>query len=227
MVLCFKTEVSKPVKEILIVVSTYNRLDLTALTLTSVKQNKSSISDVLVLDDASSTYDAKWLDRWTFPVERRETTVGVGRAARARYERFLLSDYRYLCALDNDILVAENFDLQLLNLWHRVDNAELTVVTGYRSVTQKVILDLGDYHEVDGVGGACHFVDRATAQKVVEKMEPTWPHAWDRAISKVYAKKFAPARSLVEHLGVYGSGVNGASNDIALNPQVSFRMQAL
>ena len=211
-------------KEILIVISTCNRVDLTGLTLGSVKVNKSALSDVLVLDDASTSFNSVWLDRWGFPVERRENSVGVGRAAKARYERFLLSDYLYLCALDNDILLCDKFDLRLLELWHRVATPALTLVTGYRSTTQKVLADYGDYQEVDGVGGACHFVDRPSAQRAIEKMEPIWPHAWDRAISSVYEKKFAPACSFAEHLGIYGSGVNGASSDVAVAPQISLKM---
>ena len=211
-------------KEILIVISTCNRVDLTGLTLSSVKLNKSALSDVLVLDDASTSFNTTWLERWGFSVERRESSVGVGRAAKARYERFLISDYRYLCALDNDVLVCEKFDLRLLELWHTLASSALTVITGYRSITQKVLADHGEYQEVDGVGGACHFVDRSSAQRVVEKMEMVWPHAWDRAISTVYEKKFAPAQSFVEHLGIYGSGVNGASGDVAVAPQTLLKM---
>lgn len=215
-------------KDILVIVSTCNRIDLTGLTLSSVRENRSGASDVLVLDDASTAYDAIWLTKWGFEFERRQTTVGVGRAARARYERFLLSEYRYLCALDNDLLVCPQFDLRLYELWHRLphDN-NLTILTGYHSVTQQVLSESDSYVEVDGVGGACHFLDRATAQAALEKMEPVWPHNWDHCISRVYEKKFAPKRSFVQHLGIFGGGVNGASADIAVDSQATLNLHPI
>lgn len=209
-------------KDILIIVSTFNRPDLTGLTLSGIKAHKSHASDVLILDDASTAYDAAWLTKWGFELERRAKTIGVGPAARARYERFLLSEYKYLCALDNDVLVCPSFDLLLYSLWHHVPHDALnhTILTGYRSVTQKVLSDSdAEYVEVDGVGGACHFLDRATADSVMQRMAPVWPHNWDHEISRVYEKKFAPRSSFVEHLGIFGSGVNGTSGDVAVHSQ--------
>jgi len=205
------------VRDILILMSTYERQDLTGLALTSLSRHKSGLSDVLILDDASLSYNQAWLERWGYPVERREKNVGVGPAAFARYSRFLLSGYHYLCALDNDVLVCPKFDLLLLDLWHRVTSSQLTVVTGYRSVTQKVVSEGDDYDEVDGVGGACHFVDRSTATSILEKLQTPWPHNWDHCISRVYEKKFAPKKSFIEHLGIFGSGVNGWSADVSVN----------
>lgn len=214
-------------KEILIVVSTCNRTDLTALTLTSVKAHKSAASEVLILDDASAAYDEAWLRKWGFQVQRRARTLGVGPAAKARYEQFLATEFRYLCALDNDILVCAKFDLLLLDLWHRVASEALTVVTGYHSVTQTTLAAHEDYVEVDVAGGACHFIDRPTASRILNKMEAEWPHNWDHVISRAYEKKFAPACSFVEHLGIYGSGVNGLSVDTAVNSTATLVLQPL
>lgn len=205
-------------KDILVIVSTANRRDLTGITLNSLKRSLSPASDVLILDDNSECYPIDWLLGWGWPVERREARIGVGRAAMSRYTRFLQSpeQYRYLCAVDNDLIFGARFDYRLRQLWEVIKNDELTILTGYRSVTQKVLAEHEDWVEVDGVGGAVHFVDRLTAQQLMDTMPDNWwGHNWDHCISRVYRRKIAPRRSLTEHLGIHGDGVNGVSVDVA------------
>lgn len=206
-------------KDILIIVSTFNRRDLTGITLDSIQRCKSQASDVLILDDNSDTYGADWLTRWNWPVERREASIKVGRAALCRYTRFLESpeQYRYLCAVDNDLVFAAHFDYRLRQLWEVTrQEGVLTVVTGYRSVTQRVLVEHDDWCEVDGVGGAIQFVDRATAHALIGAMPHVWwTHNWDHCISKIYQRKIAPKCSWAQHLGIHGDGVNGVSVDVA------------
>jgi len=206
-------------KDILIIVSTFNRRDLTGITLDSITRCKSPASDVLILDDNSNKYPLDWLGRWGFPVERREAQIGVGKAALARYTRFLQAplQYRYLCAVDNDLIFGAQFDYRLRQLWEVTkDPDKLTVLTGYRSVTQKVLAAHEDWAEVDGVGGAVQFVDRDTATVLMMNMPPGWwGHNWDHCISRVYSRKIATSRSLAQHVGIHGDGVNGISADVA------------
>lgn len=206
-------------KDILVVVSTANRRDLTGITLNSLKRCLSPASDVLILDDNSECYPIDWLLGWGWPVERREVRIGVGKAALSRYTRFLQSSeqYRYLCAVDNDLIFGAQFDYRLRQLWEVVkDPNQLTILTGYRSVTQTVLTEHDDWVVVNGVGGAIHFVDRQTAQRLVDTMPRNWwGHNWDHCISRVYERKIAPRRSLAEHLGIHGDGVNGVSVDVA------------
>lgn len=205
-------------KDILVIVSTANRRDLTGITLNSLKRCLSPASDVLILDDNSDTYPLNWLLNWGWPVEHREARIGVGKAALSRYTRFLQASdqYRYLCAVDNDLIFGARFDYRLRQLWDVTKSDQLTILTGYRSVTQKVLAEHEDWVEVDGVGGAVHFVDRMTAQRLVDTMpKHWWGHNWDHCISRVYQRKIAPRRSLAEHLGIHGDGVNGVSVDVA------------
>jgi|PlaIllAssembly_1097288.scaffolds.fasta_scaffold07400_3 hypothetical protein len=206
-------------KDILVILSTCNRRDLTGITLNSLKRCLSPASDVLILDDNSECLPLNWLLGWGWPVERREARIGVGLAAMSRYRRFLESpsQYQYMCAVDNDLIFGACFDYRLRQLWEVVKNPDqLTVLTGYRSVTQKVLEEHDDWLVVDGVGGAIHFVDRPTAQRLMDTMPGNWwGHNWDHCISRVYQRKVAPRRSLAEHLGVHGDGVNGVSVDVA------------
>lgn len=206
-------------KDILVIVSTCNRRDLTGVTLDSLKRCLSPASDVLILDDNSECLPLNWLLRWGWPVERREVRIGVGRAAMSRYTRFLESpeQYRYLCAVDNDLIFGARFEYRLRQMWEVVKDPEkLTVLSGYRSVTQKIIEDHGHWLVMDGIGGAIQFVDRPTAKRLIDTMPPAWwAHNWDHCISKVYQRKIVPKRSWAEHLGTHGDGVNGVSVDIA------------
>lgn len=213
-------------RDILIIVSTFNRPDLTGVMLDSLKRCKSEASDVLILDDNSDKMCSDrtaldWLLRWGWPVERREVRAGVGKAALARFTRFLEASeqYRYLCALDSDLIFGAKFEYRLRQLWEVTKNPELlTVVTGYRSTTQTVLEEHDDWVNVDGVGGAVQFMDRATVQAVIGSMPSGWwKHNWDHCISRIFARKIATRRSLAEHLGVHGSGANGISHDVAFD----------
>lgn len=209
-------------KDTLIIVSTRNRADLTGITLDSVWRNKSAYADVVVLDDASTEYDKTWLERWGFKVARRQVVVGVGNAAKSRYLSFLASPgtYRYACMLDNDLMLSRDFDLKLKELWNRTASLHVmpTLLTGYRSVTQKIKSPGYSWLEASNLGGACQFVDRRNAlQLVIAMPQGDWPHNWDAKISTLCGKIFMPVNSLVQHLGVHGSGVNGVSSDTAFN----------
>ena len=208
-------------KPILIIISTFNRIDLTGIALDSIQRNKSSASDVLIIDDFSTEYREEWLGRWGWPVLRSSTPVGVGLAAFRRYQEFVNRGYAYFCALDNDVLVSPDFDLKMLKLFCAVDDGQLTVISGYLSSTQSVYLPKGvsdaDYWLATTINGICQFTDRDTAVRVLAAMEGKWEHPWDANISRVLTRIAVPRRSLVQHLGTHGFGVNGMSNDVAVN----------
>lgn len=208
-------------KDLLIVVSTYNRRDLTGVTLDALSQTMSPCSDVIILDDASTEYDIDWLQRWGFRVYRRFATAGVGEAARQRFLSFIVAarQYRYACLLDNDLMFVPAFDQRLRELWLRVSASHKSnvILTGYRSNTQTVVATpQPDWVETETIGGACQFIDREAAYQVITRMPAIWPHAWDALISKVGMRFVAPKCSWIEHLGVHGGGVNGISTDRAV-----------
>lgn len=202
---------------ILIVVSTYNRKDLTGQTLDSIARNKSDLSDVLILDDSSTDYDENWLKQWGWKVVRNPVNVGVGEMARKRFEEFLNRGYTYLCAIDNDLQLGAHFDYRLLRVWQKTRAEDLTVVTGYRSKTQVCLESHPEWDVVNSVGGAMQFIDRYTAQTIMAKMENQWTHNWDHRISLLCQRKIATRPSLAQHMGIYGSGVNGPSTDVAID----------
>lgn len=208
---------SRTKPNVLIVVSTCNRKDLTGQTLDSIARNKSELSDVLIIDDNSQEYDEKWLKSWGWEVLRIPASQGVGEMARRRYSEFLQRGYPYLCALDNDLLLSAHFDYRLLRVWLKLKTDALTVITGYRSRTQVVLKTQTDWEDVNSVGGAMQFTDRLTASKILRLMEGQWGHNWDHRISLVYQHKLATRRSLAQHTGIYGSGVNGSSEDTAVD----------
>ena len=218
-------------KPILIVISTFNRRDLTGIALDSIRRNKSSLSDVLIIDDFSTSYGVEWLGRWGWPILRSSTPIGVGLAAFRRYQEFVNRGYTYLCALDNDVLVSRHFDMEMLRLFCAVDDGKLTVVSGYHSTTQSTYPPKGfretDYWLATTINGISQFTDHDTAVRVLAAMEGKWEHPWDANISRVLSRVAVPKRSLIEHLGIHGSGVNGVSEDIAVDfVGDSFRAQA-
>ncbi len=208
-------------KPILVVVSTFNRRDLTGIALDSIRRNKSSLSNVLIIDDSSADYSLEWLGRWGFPVLRQPANVGVGLAAFWRYKEFIARGYAYLCALDNDVLVSKHFDLEMLRLFCAVDDGKRTVVSGYHSTTQSTYppksFSETDYWLATTINGISQFTDRASAERLMPEMENKWDTLWDITISRAVTRIAVPKRSLIQHLGIHGSGVNGVSDDVAVN----------
>lgn len=222
-------------KHILIVVSCFNRPDLTGLTLDQIERQKSSVSDVLVLDDASTEMDMNFFTRWPFEVFQFAEHQGVGKMARKRLELFLNQTQKFLLALDNDVLLAKNFDLKCLNYWLEaraeycglnLENAVLNIrrkilVSGYRSVEHAPIASVNpNLIHVKAVGGICHFMSRDDAEYALEKMDETdgWhERMWDHNFPRLFDACVVPKRSLVEHTGRHGSGHNGYSEDMAID----------
>lgn len=216
-------------KPILIVVSTFNRIDLTGIALDSIKRNKSAASDVLIIDDYSTEYREEWLNRWGWPILRSSTPVGVGLAAFRRYQEFVNRGYAYVCVIDNDVLVSRDFDVEMLKLFCAADDGKLTVVSGYHSRTQSTYtaqpacarspwdFQEADYWLATTINGISQFTDHDTAVRVLAAMEGKWEHPWDANISRVLTRIAVPKRSLIQHLGIHGFGVNGMSEDIAVD----------
>lgn len=219
--------------EVLIVVSTFNRRDLTGLTLDSILRNKTDHADVVIVDDHSTDYDVSWLKEWGWPVVQPKEHLGVGLMAKFRFQLYLDHSHPYTCCLDNDVALASAFDWKLLGLYQRVQAAflrglptrlglalvqPLIVVTGYYSVTQKVLDARFDRVRVSSIGGINHFTERKAVERIMLKMPVDWwSHTWDRNISQCYDWIIAPRRSLVQHQGIHGTGVNGSSKDVAVD----------
>lgn len=202
-----------PAKRNLIVVSTYNRQDLTALCLDSIAKNKSPRSSVVILDDASTQYTKEWLEQWGWQVIRREETIGVGMASRARFSRAAESPdgFGFFVLVDSDVTFGQDFDARMRSICEGVPYGSL--VSGYRSVAYDVVERFPDYVQVKRVGGACLGLTRSTAQTVLAELD--WTTLWDQDTGKFNC--YCPRRSLAQHLGTSGTGQNGLSWDVAFD----------
>lgn len=205
---------------IMVVVSTYNRRDLTGQCLDSLARCKSPWTQVVILDDASTEFDRDWLSLWGFPVHRRMKSIGVGLAAKSRIDFFLSirKEFQFLIACDNDISFVDLFDLRMRSTWEFAnDRKSLILMSGFNSVTYDVLSEHAGYDQVYKIGGACQFMDRTTAQAIVDRLPPEeWNGGWDTHISRLPgARCIVPKKSLVQHHGNYGNGHNGRSWNIA------------
>jgi len=206
-------------KPILIVVSTWNRRDLTGITLDSIKRSKSSLSDVLIIDNASTEYGEEWLSRW-FKTGVQPDPFNVGMMAQARLMVFTeCNDHPYVLTLDNDLVLSPGFDVASLEAWHLMNRAGLCVFSPYRSCTQEVIGEEADGRllRVNKINGCAQFMDRETASLLLQQMHGKWDHVWDWTMTKLLGSIVVPSRSMVQHMGIHGTGVNGVSPDVAVN----------
>ena len=121
-----------------------------------------------------------------------------------------------MCALDNDLLFGKCFDLALLQLFSKVNDDAMTVVTGYRSQLKPACAECSPFLIADRLGGACHFTDVKTAGKIVN-LEMAWGHTWDTDLAKKLSRIGMPRYSWMQHQGIFGNGVNGESDDFAVD----------
>lgn len=209
---------------VLIVVSTFNRKDLTGQTLSSIARAKHPWSQVVILDDCSDEYGRDWLSMWGFPIHRRMKPIGVGLAARARLEFFtnLRKEFEFLVACDNDITVADLFDLKLRSVWERLRTEhpeDKMLLSGFSSVTYDIAEEQPYYNRVFKIGGACLFLDQKTADHLLTSLpDESWNGRWDNAVSEKVTGCYVPKKTLAQHHGNYGSGHNGPSWNVATNP---------
>lgn len=208
-----------------IIVSTHNRRDLTGITLDAIMACKRPETPVWVVDDYSTEYDEDWL--LSFGVKRVvkppniRTFSGRHRAANAakfRLRAFLDSGKSVGILFDNDALVAPGFEEEAFRIFDVIESEKRAIGTLYRSTKhpakQEPIIDAERPAILEHVGGLSLLVTRLSAHHLLSGI--TWDAEWDWQLHKI-ASIYAPLHSYVEHIGRHGSGVNGESDDRAVN----------
>lgn len=219
-----------------VIISTHNRRDLTGITLDAIMACKRPEAPVYVIDDSSVEYTTEWLYSFgvTGVVEScvwntlrdNDHLSGVGRMARNRLEVFYgytgdLGDDGVGILLDNDALVAPGFDVEamrLVKLSRLLYGDDGVLATLYRSSAHPSVYEDKElsYVAMEHIGGISLVVDRAGALRLLGG-EINWGHEWDWQLHKAIPNIIAPMNSYVEHIGRHGGGVNGQSDDRAIN----------
>jgi len=191
---------------------------------------------VYVIDDESTEYTDEWL--YGFGVDGiiksgvwnalrdNDHLSGVGRMARNRLEVFYgytgdLGDDGIGILLDNDALVVPGFDIEamrLVKLSRLLYGNSGVLATLYRSSAHPSTHEDKElsYVAMEHIGGISLVVDRAGALRLLGS-EIQWGHEWDWQLHTAIPHIIAPPHSYVEHIGRHGGGVNGQSDDRAMN----------
>lgn len=167
----------------------------------------------------------------TDPDERKP--FGAGKMARLRLKVGIETHAEYIITLDNDALVTRGFDTMLMKTYDAIlrANADLYVkhllLTAYRSRWPHLAVESGsrtakavwgDWDQMVTIGGINHCVNRETAQFLIDTIpEEKWDNRWDYEVCNAVDAIYAPRYSHIEHIGRFGGGVNGVSEDKALN----------
>lgn len=198
-------------KDVLIVVSTCNRRDLTGITLDSIKHNKHPDTEVLIVDDHSKDYNPDWLRRWGWRVTQSEidfsipACIRIGKVARLRLTSFLALDKQFLIAMDNDLATAWRFDCKLLRLLREYPDTHRLLVTGY--ICNMVVEKQDMWCRISAGAGLLQCMSRTTAEYFLKAMTDTdWATGYDHRISGYAGNIICTPRSVVQHLGDYGTG---------------------
>jgi GT2 family glycosyltransferase len=103
-----------------VVIPSRNGRDLLAAQLSGIVQNLSGIaSEIIVADNGSSDGTAEWLKQ-TWPAVRTVVSAAPLSFARAVNSGILVARFRYVCLLNNDMLVEPAFFGALLEAFRRV-----------------------------------------------------------------------------------------------------------
>lgn len=200
-----------------IIVSTCNRKSLTGITLDSIMSCKANDTQVHVIDDCSTEYDNDWFDQFGVDtVVSGHSKIGCGAVAKERILRGT-GQSNFFILLDNDALVTPGFDVKSLMAYQilRKNIFSPLIFSPYRSATHEAYNEDHIYDRMKDIGGISLAMDRLTAKHLLSTVKE-WDNKWDYRICED-SILYAPRESWIQHIGRYGDGVNGESNDKALN----------
>ena len=204
-------------KDLLICVSTFNRMRVAELSIENLRYC-TSYADIWLYDDASTEGHVRQrlgnnVDRLYLNTENQ----GIDQLRVRQLRDFVGSSFGHLYLTDSDVIHDPNF---------------MTMLTGMRELEPRKIVSLYSSSQYQGTssgpygirrhsGGVSHLYTREQAELIVSKLDDSPVTCWDYLFPKLAETNFAYTRtSHLEHFGAGGlhSGAWNWLHDRALHP---------
>jgi tetratricopeptide (TPR) repeat protein len=212
-------------KKILIVVSTFNREKITALSLSQTKRYKSAYCCLQVYNDHSTHYDNTFLAHYADDVIQLPAKIGINKLRWYQFRKFLETDFEFLYLTDSDVIHDPQYVFMLEMLYERGKRSlPVSLFNSIFTFQPRMIL----YHK-DGIflkttaPGISMFYDRNMVEKILstsEKVGNVFDYLpWDnRAVVFLGMPWITSETSYVEHFGADGMNNDNHERDRAINP---------
>lgn len=215
----------KCTKKILIVVCTFNRKQITALSLRQTMRYKKAYCHLQVYDDHSTDYDDTFLNDYADEVIRLPEKMGIDDLRWYQFRRFMETDFDMLYLTDNDVIHDPSY-LDKLEQLYAMGNGKLPVSL-YNNIfllQPRFILfyDNGIFIK-SSAPGASMFYDRKMVELIVSFSKDIAHKLdylpWDnRAVSCLRLPWITPETSYLEHFGAGGINNDNYERQRAVNP---------
>jgi glycosyltransferase involved in cell wall biosynthesis len=212
-----------------IVVSTWNRREITELSLRQTSRFKAD-ADLIVYDDYSTEYDLDWLRRIAGDVRQAPRKLGIAALRAYQFREFLRSDAELVYFTDNDVLHDPTFVFRLRRMYDLIPAVKLPVClynSSFHSAPENSLKETREVEIRKTAPGISQLYDRSMAERIVaglvEKPGLEGLYGWDYHLPMILQLPWIQTRtSYLEHFGAGGmhnsAGDEGLERDRALNP---------
>ncbi len=196
--------------KILIAVATWNRPNVTQLCLENLQQVRSPTTAIMIYDDASTAYDANFLNSYCDGLLRFRLHGGIERSRARAFRDFVhrYSEFDILYLTDNDTIHDPNFTDVLCEFFTEQENYAFAHPVGlFRSVFHEHAIEqeFDKFVVSKTCPGVSQAYNREMAQKIVDLLDTNpvmetvygWDYHWPNTLLRPF---LISKTSLVEHL---------------------------
>lgn len=215
--------------KLLIVISTFNRKDITELSLWQTRRFKCDAT-LLVYDDHSTEYDVSWLACLADEVTKPPEKLGIEKMRALQLRDFLATGYDLLYLTDNDVLHDPNYVFRLRRLYSLPSELKFPVClfnSWFHAQPENILKEIQDIQIRKTAPGVSQLYDREMVERMVSALRQR-PHlwgqyGWDYHLPALLQRPWIQSTtSYLEHFGAHGmhnpAGLEGLDRDRALNP---------
>jgi hypothetical protein len=200
-------------KNILIVMTTFNRGDVTKLALENIDASRLN-ARLMVLDDHSTEFSLDDLKSWTRSsgVLRLPSKLGINHLRVVAHRIAESGNLKYIYHIDNDAIHDPDWLYRLYDMRKKFRGC-----LGLYNTAHHFMRTIQEYNDVvlrTSCAGISLFYDVADIKKVPE----TFNNSWDFVFGDILGHTFVSKVSFVEHLGAGGIHNKDFERDRAHNP---------
>lgn len=203
-------------KKILIIVPTFNRKNITELSLESTYKYKRPQDKLEVWDDHSTEYDLDWLQDKCDEVIKRDIKMGVQWLRAKNFRHFIETDYDFLYITDSDAIHDPNYCDRLLELYgkYMLPDKRKMPVSLYNTIHHQqpgnTVKEMGNILFRKTAPGISQFYDKAMVRKMVAGMDKNPKleglYGFDYHLPALLKVPFVQSKnSYLEHFATTGS----------------------
>lgn len=211
--------------KILIVISAFNRKNITALSLQQTMRFKTPYCHVQVYNDHSTDYDSTFLTAYADEVIQLPHKMGIDRLRWLQLRKFLESGFDFLYLTDNDVIHDPDFISLLYHLYEKGRRRfPVSLFNNIFMLQPRLLLYFNNGVFIKtSAPGASMFLDRSMVETILSVSEKIGEELdylpWDnKAVACLRLPWITPELSYLEHFGAGGLNSDNYERERAVNP---------